>query len=69
VDDMTDMIDTKDGKTVKIRINMGSDIFHYSGKLLEETETFITIIDIKEGELKLNKDKIISIQYLSEVEE
>ena len=66
---MTDKIESKDGKFVKIRINMGSDIFHYSGKLLEETDSFITILDIKEGELKLNKEKIISIQYLDEVED
>ena len=56
---MTDKIESKDGKFVKIRINMGSDIFHYSGKLLEETDSFITLLDIKEGELKLNYSQII----------
>jgi len=62
---MTDLKES-DCKLVKVRINVGTNVFHYSGKLLEETNDFIKIIDIKDGEIKLSKDKIISIQYLKE---
>ena len=65
---MTDLKESNDKKFVKIRINVGSNVFHYSGTLLEETDEFVKLIDIKDGELKLSKDKIISIQYLKEGE-
>ena len=54
---------------VKIKIDMGQSFFNYRGILIEETDDFITIDEIKEGKLKLNKSKCVSIRYCKEGEE
>ncbi len=57
------------GKIVKIKLLEGERGFYYEGKVLAVGEVFITIDEIKEGEVDKPISKILSIKELGGEEE
>lgn len=41
-------------------------IFHYTGIIIEEDDSFLTINDFKEGDIQLNKKNILSIKEVQQ---
>ena len=52
-----------DTKRIKVCVNNLGQPFYYNGTLLEEDATTITILDDKEGKLRLNKSIILKLVF------
>jgi hypothetical protein len=46
----------------KIKVQNGSNVFFYNGLIIDENDFFLWLNDDKDGEIKLNKSFIISMQ-------
>jgi hypothetical protein len=46
----------------KVKINNAGQVFTYRGNIIDEDSDFLFLNDIKEGQIKLNKAVIISMQ-------
>ena len=60
------MSETFIGQFVEVKIKPRDGNFYFRGRLLEETDSYIMINEIRKGKMKINKNNIM---YISDGEE